>query len=277
MATRIGFVGAGGIANHHLNQLKDIEGVELAAFTDVDPARAASAAERFGGKTYGSAVEMFDEANLDGIYVCVPPFAHGEVELAAVERGLPLFLEKPVAVSNDVANRVAAAIAKAKVVSAVGYHWRYQDATDRAQELLKCRTIGMALGYWMGGMPGVSWWRVLDQSGGQMVEQTTHIFDLARYLVGEVTEVYAAYSTQALSGVPNFSVTDVGTATLKFANGAVGTISNTCLLNMGYTVGLNIVTPDMILELDGGLKILEGARTPQNRNQTNPTRREDQA
>ena len=54
------------------------------------------------------------------------------------------------------------------------------------------QTIGMALGRWMGGMPGVAWWRRQEGSGGQFVEQTTHIVDLLRYCAGEVTEVYAA-------------------------------------------------------------------------------------
>jgi predicted dehydrogenase len=133
----------------------------------------------------------------------------------------------------------------------------------------------MALGYWMGGMPGVPWWRRLEGSGGQFVEQTTHIVDLARYLCGDVSEVYAAFATRALKDVPDFSVWDVGTVTLKFSSGAVGQISNTCLLNQGYTVGLHIVTPDLILEHSGALKVLEHGKTETIAAAVNPTERED--
>lgn len=277
MATRIGFVGTGGIAGHHFNNLKDIEGVELAAFTDLDASRAQAAADRFKGKAYASAEEMYDKSGIEAVFICVPPFAHGPAELAAAERKLPMFLEKPVGVKNETAHEITAAIEKAGVASAVGYHWRYQDSTDRAHEILKDKTIGMVMGYWMGGFPGVPWWRVRAQSGGQMVEQTTHIVDLARYLAGDVVEVYAAYGTRALGHVPNFDVGDVGTATLKFASGAVGTINNSCLLNVGYTTALHILTPDVILEINGGLKILEGQKTTQMKNSSNPTRAEEEA
>ena len=80
------------------------------------------------------------------------------------------------------------------------------------------------MGYWMGGFPGVLWWRRMEQSGGQMVEQTTHIFDLARYLCGEVQEVYAVYANRGQKQIPEYNIYDVGTATLRFASGVVGTI-----------------------------------------------------
>ena len=119
----------------------------------------------------------------------------------------------------------------------------------------------MVQGYWMTGMPGVYWWRRMDQSGGQMVDQTTHIIDLARYLCGEITEVYAAYSTRVMQDVPEFSIPDVSAATLKFASGVVGTVSNTCILGVPYTVGLHIVAKDLVLEIHGDLKVIEPGHT----------------
>ncbi len=85
---------------------------------------------------------------------------------------------------------------------------------------------------------------------------------MARYLAGDVVEVYAAFATRCLHDVPNFSVSDVGTGTLKFASGAVGTISNTCILGQGYTVGLRVAAKDLVLEIDGGsLKVIRPGRT----------------
>ncbi len=90
-----------------------------------------------------------------------------------------------------------------------------------------------------------------------MVEQTTHIFDLARYLCGEITEVFAAYANRVSGAVPGFNSYDVGVATLKFANGAVGTISNTSMLNVPYTVGLHVIAQDLVLEIHGDLTVIE--------------------
>lgn len=253
MAVKVGFIGSGGIANAHMRSLAKVRDAKMVAFCDIDAARAQAAAETYGGKAYTVHKEMLAKEELDAVYVCVPPHAHG-CELDVVAKGLALFVEKPVANSLARAKEICAAIEKAGVVNSVGYHWRYNGATDKAAKLLKGKTIGMVLGYWMGGMPGVAWWRVLKESGGQFVEQTTHIVDLARCLVGDVERVSAAFATRALSDVPNFTVSDVGTVMLEFESGAIGTISNTCLLKgFGHTVGLHIFCPDIVIEESGGV------------------------
>jgi myo-inositol 2-dehydrogenase / D-chiro-inositol 1-dehydrogenase len=275
MALRIGFIGSGGIARHHMKTLADLAEGRMVAFADVAEERARGAATEYSGTAYTDFRQMLDREQLDAVWICLPPFAHPEAELEAAQRRLPFFLEKPIATNMETARQVSRAVTEAGLTTAVGYHWRWYDTTDRARELLSTRTVGMALGYWMGGMPGVGWWRRLDGSGGQFVEQTTHIVDLARYLCGEVTEVYAAFATQALQDVPDFSVWDVGTVTLKFASGAVGQIANTCLLNQGYTVALHVVTPDLILEHSGSLRVLRGGKAETIRPAVNPTELED--
>lgn len=261
MPVRVGFVGAGGIACAHMNALQSVEDVQIVAVADIDRERAELAAGRFVAAAYDDYGRMLDSESLDALYVCVPPFAHEDQELTAAAKGVHLFVEKPVSIDLDHARQVRDAIAGSGVISAVGYHWRYQSGVERARELLRGRTIGMVLGYWMGGLPGVLWWRRMERSGGQMVEQTTHIFDLARYLCGDVREIYAAYSTRALKDVPELNVPDVGSATLRFANGAVGTVSNTCMLNMPYTVGLHVIAKDLVVEIHGDLKVIRPGHT----------------
>lgn len=276
---RVGFIGTGGIANAHLRGLSQMSDVELVAFCDVDTARANNAVTTYQGKAYTDYRRMLDEETLEAVYVCVPPHAHvgQEEELAA--RGIPFFVEKPISNSLEQARSIGEKVAAANLITSVGYHWRYMTYARLASERLKGQTIGMALGYWMGGMPGVDWWRRMDQSGGQMVEQTTHIIDLARYLCGEIVEVYAAMHTRALGSVENFSVTDVGTMTVRFGNGAVGSISNTCLLKgFGYTVGLHIITPEVIVEVDGGqFRAIEQGREEIVKGGNNAYLEEDQA
>ena len=277
MPVRVGFVGSGGIAGAHMNALAQVENAQLVAFCDVAAERAENAARRFNATAYTDFRAMFDREQLDAVYVCLPPFAHGEPEIEAATRGIALFVEKPIAIDMGVAREIESAIQRAGVVNAVGYHWRYYDLTDYVRDLLETRTIGMVMGYWTGGLPGTPWWRVMEQSGGQMLEQTTHIVDLARYLVGEVETVYSAYALRALGDTPNLNVPDVGTSTLRFANGAIGHIANACMLPTGYLTGLNVLTRDMILEVRGGnVKVIEGDRTEERRTRTNPTLVEDQ-
>jgi len=277
MAVRIGFFGSGGIARAHMQALAQIEGAEMVAFCDVAADRAQACADQYHGRAYSDLGAMLDAEKLDALYVCTPPHVHGEPEIHAAGRGLHLFIEKPIANNLDTANKVLAAIEKAGVLNLVGYHMRYLDTVDQAKELAAGQTLGMVLGYWMGGMPGVPWWRVQAESGGQLVEQTTHIFDLARYFAGEVTHVCAATAVRALQDVPNFTVTDVGTVVLKFAGGAVGSISNTCLLSVPYTVGLHLIYPKMVLEIAGGLRVLEPGVTREIRSQVDVRRVQNEA
>ncbi len=261
-AVRIGFIGCGGIANLHMNNLSRLDGVELTAFCDLDERRAQSAAERFKGRAYTDHRTMLEKEQLDAVYICVPPNAHSDQETLAAQAGVALFVEKPIALSLDKALEVQEAIRKAGIVNAVGYQFRYYDGTDLAKERLQGKTIGMAMGYWMGGLPGAYWWRRLEMSGGQIVEQTTHIFDLARYIVGEIQRVSAATELRTLKDVPDLNVPDVGVVNIWFANGAVGCIANTCMLRMGYMTGLHVLTPELIVELTGSsVRFLEPNRT----------------
>src|SRR5215212_1629093 len=149
MPTRVGFVGAGYIAGVHLGSLLAFEDAEVVAVADPDAQRAASFAARSGGRAYGTSAEMLDRERLDAVYICVPPFAHGAPELAAMERGIPFFVEKPLATNLETAEEIARKLEAANVPTAVGYHWRYLDITEQAQELLSRNPARLALGFWL--------------------------------------------------------------------------------------------------------------------------------
>ncbi|KKI89334.1 oxidoreductase [Bacillus sp. SA1-12] len=256
MTLKIGFIGTGGIAKAHLNNLMKIKEAEVTAFFDINLERAQKEAlEWKNAKAYKDVNEMLDDQKLDAVYICVPPMAHGEAEIAVIERGIPFLVEKPLGI-DQLPTDILKKIEQKKLITSVGYHWRYQEATRRAMDLLNDRKLGMALGYWMGGMPMVPWWRLQTGSGGQFVEQTTHIVDLLRYLCGEIVEVFAAYGHQVMhEKVEGTTVADVGTVTMKLANGSIATISNTCMSPVGHKVGLDIYTDQGVLEISsGGIK-----------------------
>lgn len=257
MTVRIGFVGTGGIANHHLRVLAQLDEAELVAFCDVAEEKALAAASEYGGRAYSHYEALYDSEALDAVYVCLPPFAHAQPELAAIERGLPIFVEKPVAISLDQARAVEAAIRRQSLISAVGYHWRYMDTTAQAIEHLGDEPVGFALGSWTGGMPGVPWWRVLAESGGQIVEQTTHLFDLARYLLGAVESVHAMARTGLMKDIPNYDVHDASITNLRFQSGAVASITSACMLATGGHVGLDLYQKNQVLRLTSGALTLD--------------------
>jgi predicted dehydrogenase len=230
---RVGFVGTGGIAGHHLKQLQEVEGVEIAALCDVVAERAQGRAQEFGGRPYADYRQMLERESLDALYLCVPPFAHDNVEVTAASAGIHLFVEKPVALDLQKGFEIRDAIRRAGVLSSVGYSLRYLPATEAARRYLRGRDVAMVTANRWGGLPATPWWRVMEQSGGQLVEMTTHQVDLMRFLVGEIVEVHARYARRALTDVAGVSVPDVQIATFLFENGAIGSITTSCALTQG--------------------------------------------
>lgn len=275
---RVGFIGAGGIASRHVSDLLGFADVQVVALADPVRERTQQQAARCNAQVYTDHNEMLDKEKLDALYICVPPFAHGALELAALERRLPFFVEKPLATSWETAQRIAASVAEQQLVTAVGYHWRYLDTTEEAQELLSNNPVRLALGYWLDSTPPPAWWIREEQSGGQMVEQTTHIFDMARLLVGDVTKVYAAGAKLQRPAYAAADIFDVSVATLHFASGAIGTMASTCLLGWPHRIGLHLFCEGLAIELSE-FEIMSdvGRGRPTRRAEGDPFVREDRA
>jgi predicted dehydrogenase len=258
---RVGVVGSGWIAGRHIGNLQGFADVKIVAIADPIFERATAQAERCAAQAYTSIQEMLEREKVDAVYICVPPLAHGPIEEVLIEQKLPFFIEKPLATDLATAEGIAAGVAAAGLVTAVGYHWRYLDTTERAQELLSGNPARLALGYWLDFTPPPAWWARREQSGGQMVEQTTHIFDLARLLVGEVTEVYGVGASIPRPQFPDANVFDVSLATLRFASGAAGNMASTCLLAWPHRIGLHLFGDALAIELSEASMNVRSAET----------------
>jgi predicted dehydrogenase len=243
---RVGCVGTGFIAGKHLNALAGFDDVEVVAVADAVPERAQQAADRIGARAHGDGLALLDGEDLDAVWLCVPPFAHGALEAAAIDRGIPFFVEKPLAADLAVARTVADRVAERGLATAVGYHWRHLGPVQRAAELLAGSPAQLVTGYWLDKTPAVGWWPNRDSSGSQVIEQTTHIFDLARHLVGEVANVAAA-ERPAAEGKGD--VPAAASALLRFASGAVGSISSARVLGWRHRVALHVIAEDVVVEI----------------------------
>ncbi len=246
---KIGFVGTGGIARYHLNHLVKIKDVKFAGMSDVDKEKVKKVGSEFNCPYYTDYKQMFAKEKMDACYICVPPFAHSEQELIACDKGIHLFVEKPICLNMEKAKEISKAIKKNKIISAVGYQDRYLDIIDKTKDILKDKKVGIFLGYWMGGFPMVYWWREKALSGGQIVEQTTHTFDMIRYLFGEVIEVYAA-GTKGITEkkIPKCDVEDASSETLKMKRGLVGTIFSANFFKYKGKNGIDIFTEEIGIE-----------------------------
>jgi len=213
---------------------------------------------------------------LDAVYICVPPFAHGGPERACIARGLPFFVEKPLSLDLALAEEIASGVERAGLLTAVGYHWRYLDTMDEARAHLADNPAHLMQGFWIDQTPPPEWWWREDRCGGQVVEQATHIIDAARFLAGDVTEVFGLAARRERGDFPGLTVQTATAATLRFASGAVANLAATCLLRWNHRVGLHVFSDALALEItDHDLMVDIGRGRPVRRAEGDPVWRED--
>lgn len=239
---RIGFVGTGGVARRHASVLSGFPDVELVAATDLLPERAAEFAREYDVLAVDGRADLLAQG-LDAVYVCVPPGAHGAVEVELAAAGVALFVEKPLAADLATAEWIERRLRARPVLTRVGHHWRCAEPVRRARELLAGRRIRLVAGTWVDKVPPVPWWTDRTRSGGPLVEQAAHVLDLARVLVGEVAEVHAASAGPVSGG----SVDAATAAVLCFACGAVGTFGTSCAAPARHRTGLEIVADGLVV------------------------------
>lgn len=266
MALKVGFVGVGGIARRHLTYCQSREDVEIVGHADVSLERAEKAAAEFGGQAYGNHEQLYDHARPDVLVICTPPFAHGEIEEAACARKLPFFVEKPVAVNMELAHRVQQAVTDSGVATQVGYMFRFSPALRKVRELLSQHQVAMVQAhYYMPGLPPPAWWPKMDLGGGQLVEQATHMLDLARFLAGDVVSVQGkAVRTRdwtppagwvrgegMLNYADDIEIPDTTALIMEYDSGALGTLSCSIVPQAKWDVGFKVVADGLIVTIEG--------------------------
>jgi len=255
---RLGFIGSGGMTGAHTTAMADFKGVHFAAFCDVKKAKAAALAEKFGAAAYSDLAKMFAQADLDAVWINLPPFAHGEAEMAAVAAKVPFFIEKPINKDLKQATQIAAAVHKAGLMTCVGYMNRYQKSVLAARTALQADPGIYANGGWIGGPPYnpdpnsiTGWWVQKDKSGGQFVEQVTHTIDLARFLLGDAEAVSAFAARGFVRGIPKYSIDDALAVSVKFKSGAVANFCASCSSGARGGVFLDIYALQTAVKLSG--------------------------
>ena len=233
---KLAVIGCGGIGSYHLGHLVEFKDIELVGFCDLILERAEKFAEIAKcGKAFVDFKEMYDAVKPDMVFICVPPYKHGEIEFESVKRGIHMFIEKPVALDLDLAKEINAKVEAAKIITAVGFQCRYDNINDAAKDFIHKNKIVVAEGSRVGGVPEVDWWRKKDLSGGQAVEQTVHQFDILRYLLGEVDTVYSVarrgFVTQ--EEFPGYDTDDVSSTLMTFKNGLACSLMTGCYSTNG--------------------------------------------
>lgn len=244
---RVGFLGAGYMAGVHASRLKQCGGTEVVAACATTEARAATLLKNIGaqGTAYQDFEKMLSREKLDVLYVCLPPHAHnGQVESAAT-KGIHLFLEKPIALTEERAQSMVQAVGQAKVITQVGYHNRFGHAVRRLHEMIISREAGpptMFIGSYQCNCLHSEWWRDVKRSGGQVVEQAIHVYDLATFLFGIPETVTGRMTNLFHNTVSDYTVDDTSAAIVEFQNGALASITaSNCAVPMEWNASFSAI------------------------------------
>lgn len=246
---RFGIVGCGVISGTHGDALRKLQAegqARLAASADADRPRAERFAAAFGGAACGSFEELLARDDVDAVTLCTPSGLHGRMAVQAAKAGKHVLSEKPLDVWIEAVDEAIAATQAAGVV----YGGIFQERFTRDAQKLKRAVDAGAFGEIVLACAETKWFRsqdyydsgswrgTWDLDAGVFSNQGIHSLDKVQWLAGEVVEVLSATLR------PGFHRTiegeTLGVATVRYASGALGTITMTTLSYDGFPERVDI-------------------------------------
>lgn len=220
MTFRLGWIGCGRQASEMLlPQLVMIDGVELAALSDIEGDALEKAAGRYGvTQVFRDYRDLMSASDLDGIAMAVGPAMHHEIGRVALDRGLPVFMEKPPA--DDLAGtlELAAAAAKAKQPLLLGFMKRYASGNKIARNVLQDSDFGKPLSFFGSYMTAPTYLEDEPDYRGFFLHHCIHYLDLAPWLMGSAIRDIDAREIEPGPGKLLVHLN------LTFESGALGTL-----------------------------------------------------
>jgi len=216
---KIGIIGAGYIAGVHAGVLAGDERVQLAAIFDVVPAAAERLATPFNATAVATTLELLERS--DAVFITTPNTQHVSLAIAAIETGKHVFCEKPLATNAADAERVFEKSRQGPGIFQVGHNRRFAPVYATLKQMLsethKPHSAHVKMN--RGELLKPEWTGDPEITGGFLYETPIHMFDMMRFLFGEVESLHAVGSTHEYKEVDDFSVL------LKFANGMHATLA----------------------------------------------------
>ncbi len=228
MSYQVGIIGCGGMGAAHLNAYM-ANGIQVIAVADPDTEAAAGLADKAdGAAVYADAGELIRNEDIDIVSICTPPVAHESPAVMALERGVNVLCEKPMAHDVGSARRMRDAAAASSALLMPAFRHRFIAANVKMKQVISSGGIGsvVALHNVFAGpafhMEQLWFTRKDVAGGGCILDTSSHSVDLFRFLIGEIVEQHAVMSRH----FGESDVEDAGILCVKAANGALGSMSS---------------------------------------------------
>ena len=240
---KIAVIGTGRMGSVHCrNIVRQIPGAELVAVCDIRLEVAQAVADELGiERVVKDYHELLADKNIEAILIATSTDTHAFIMKDVAAAGKHIFCEKPLALNLADIDDALAAVEKAGVKLQVGFNRRFDKSFQRVHEVVASGEIGrpciLRITNRDPELPAIEFLRV---SGGMFLDMSIHDFDMARFQVGEVEEIYATGSVLIAPVLNDMGDLDTNVITLKFANGAVGVIDNSRQAVYGYDQQLEV-------------------------------------
>ncbi|MFI2411212.1 Gfo/Idh/MocA family oxidoreductase [Streptomyces sp. NPDC018947] len=238
---RIGILGLGRIGTFHAETLAALDAVGSLVVADPFADAAKAAAERFGAEVADSP-EAVLAAGVDGVVIAAATDAHPALILAAVEAGVPVFCEKPVARTMAEGLEVLQGVAGRGVPVQIGFNRRFDAGFTAARDAVLSGELGRlhtVRAVTLDPAPPTA--AYIAASGGIFRDCAVHDFDVIRWVTGrEVSEVYAVGGNRGADFIREAGDADTTGAVLTLDDGTVAVVSNSRHNARGYDVRLEL-------------------------------------
>ena len=221
---RVGIAGAGYIARAHARAYAATPGVRIVGIGDPVPAKAEQLAGETGSAAFGSLDQLLS-AGVDAISICTPTPTHCELVLTALDAGVSVLCEKPIAYDLADADRMIVAAARTQGMLMVGHVSRFEPEHARARQIVAAGKLGevhMSSQTITAAAPGWSeggWLHDHAQSGGPIMDLAIHSFDYLAWIHGSVPVRVIALAADTDAGMSTYAL-----VTLRMANGSIATV-----------------------------------------------------
>lgn len=239
----VGIIGAGRIGQVHAKSITyHIPQAKIVAISDIYYEGAKRVAESLGiPNAYKDYHEILNNPEIDAVLICSSTDTHADIAVEAAEAGKHIFCEKPVDLTVAKIKKVIAAVEKAGVKLQIGFNRRYDHNFAEIKRLANDGKLGKLQTIKITSRdpepPSIDYVKV---SGGIFLDMTVHDFDMARFIGGEVEEVYANAAVTVDEVIGEAGDVDTALIALKFKNGAIGVIDNCRKACYGYDQRLEV-------------------------------------
>jgi len=247
---RIGVIGAGRIGTVHAQTLCwRIPDARVSVIADPNLAAAQKLASELGvPRAVADHREVLDDREIDAVLICSSTDTHARLVTEAAQAGKHIFCEKPLDLDLARIDEVLHVVKQAGVKLQLGFNRRFDPDFRAIKERIAARAIGqpylLRITSRDPAPPPIAY---LKGSGGLFLDMTIHDFDMARYLLGEVEEVYTSAGVLVDPAIGAAGDVDTALITLRFASRALGTIDNCRRAVYGYDQRVEVLGSEGML------------------------------